>query len=73
MSKSKKPPVGLIPEFVFEEDRQYDRITQIIDAMQRYADADEDIPSEWIKELSKRVELYRSSIPPQNNTCVVTL
>ena len=65
MSKSKKPPLGLIPEFIFEEDRQYDRITQIIDAMQRYADADKEIPSKWVKELGKRVSSYRASRLPQ--------
>lgn len=45
--KSKKPPIGLMPKEIHELKRIHD----ILDAMERYSNADFPIPIEWIEEL----------------------
>lgn len=57
---AERPPLGLIPEFVFEEDMQYERIVQLTDAISRYAIHEMPIPIEWGNELKKRTEQYRA-------------
>lgn len=54
-----KPPLGLMPEQVFEEDRQYERLTQISDAICRYALHGKPVPVAWTNELKKRIDAYR--------------
>lgn len=55
-----KPPIGLIPEIVFEEDRQYERIIHITEAMGRYATSEVPIPEQWTIELNRRIDAYRA-------------
>lgn len=43
---NKRPPLGLKPEFIHNEQR----IAEIRDAIQRYLDAGEAIPISWIAE-----------------------
>jgi hypothetical protein len=50
----KKPPLGLIPKEIFQQNRALD----IIAAMDRYVRADKPIPRAWITELDS---LYGSS------------
>lgn len=42
-----KPPLGLMPSFIWNHKRRMD----IIDAMNRYSEAEKKIPDEWIEEL----------------------
>jgi len=57
---TKKPPLGLMPEYLFEEDRQYDRLLQLGDVITRYAINEMPIPIEWANELKKRIDNYRN-------------
>lgn len=57
---SPKPPLGLLPEWLWIEtrgagQRNAERIHAIIKAMNRYADADAPIPLEWATELHRRL------------------
>jgi hypothetical protein len=45
-SKSKKPPIGLRPKFLANEDR----MKEIQEAITRYMDANMPIPTDWIEE-----------------------
>ncbi len=40
-------PIGLIPKFVWD----YKRVGAILEAMERFSEANKHIPGEWIKEL----------------------
>jgi hypothetical protein len=53
-----KPPIGLMPEVIFEGNRLYERIVQIQEAIARYADAGKPIPPEWAEELGRRITNY---------------
>lgn len=46
-----KPPLGLIPKNVWEEQMQYQRRQDIHAAMQRYIEVGKEIPNEWLEEL----------------------
>jgi len=45
------PPLGLAPKWVW----QTNRITQIIEAMNRYITADLEIPIRWVEEYNELV------------------
>lgn len=47
-----KPPLGLKPEYLWNEDR----LKQIIEALQRYSEAGEELPIAWLIELQKRLD-----------------
>jgi hypothetical protein len=49
-----KPPIGLIPQNIFLELQNKQRVQDILDACSRYNEANMDIPQEWIDELSSR-------------------
>jgi hypothetical protein len=44
-----KPPIGLKPQHIHEQDRMKD----IMDAMQRYGDATKPIPANWVREYNE--------------------
>jgi hypothetical protein len=44
----KKPPLGVMPRKIWEQDRQLD----LLAAMQRYVEEDVKIPADWIDELN---------------------
>lgn len=46
-----KPPLGLKPWFIVDEDR----VNEILGAMERYAKAGEAIPAEWVVELKVKL------------------
>lgn len=50
-----KPPTGLMPRSVFEATTRQQRAKDILAAMQRYAEAGEAVPVEWIDELKELV------------------
>lgn len=54
-----KPPIGLMPEAIFEGNRLYERMVQIQEAIARYAEAGKPIPPEWAEELGRRIASYR--------------
>ena len=47
VTELEKPPIGLRPKYVLD----YERKTEILDAMERYANAGVPIPMEWVTEL----------------------
>ena len=49
-SSVKKPPLGLVPRFIRDEQRA----REIIDAILRYIDNGRPVPHEWIDELVER-------------------
>ena len=51
----KKPPLGLSPRDIAEKWFNESRIKDIIEAMHRYYEADEDIPEAWRFELKERL------------------
>lgn len=51
ISHSTKPPLGLIPKRI----RQQERFLEICEAISRYYNAGEKIPIEWIKEYNELV------------------
>lgn len=57
-SSMKKPPIGLIPRWTHDMQRAMD----LVNAIDRYADADMPIPKEWIDELKGRIT-SKSSVP----------
>lgn len=46
-----KPPLGLTPKNIWEEQMQHQRRQDIHAAMQRYIEAGKEIPNEWLYEL----------------------
>lgn len=55
-TQTKPPPLGLIPESQWQELRMW----EIIDALQRYRDANVAYPLEWLQELTHRsAEVYQ--------------
>lgn len=48
LQNTKKPPLGLTPHFIWIEQR----IEDIIKAMDRYREADKEIPKKWYFELA---------------------
>lgn len=50
-----KPPIGLMPRPIHE----LKRITDIIEAMERYSEAQMPVPKEWIEELKDLIHLVR--------------
>lgn len=49
-----KPPIGIIPQNIFLELQNKQRVQDILDACSRYNEANMHIPQEWIDELSSR-------------------
>lgn len=47
-----KPPLGLMPKWLYDEQRIYD----ILNAMERYSKQEYKIPLEWITELRSLIE-----------------
>lgn len=54
MSEFKKPPLGLEPRWVRDSRRAKD----ILDAIERYTDANMSIPKNWIEELKDLFNAY---------------
>lgn len=46
-----KPPLGLTPKNIWEEQVQHQRRQDIHAAMQRYIEAGKEIPNNWLEEL----------------------
>ena len=49
--KIKKPPLGLVPRFIRDEERA----REILEAIGRYNDAGEPVPVNWIWELEQKL------------------
>jgi len=62
MSKQ-KPPIGLLPEFIFEHNKNMERVDDLLKACGRYAGAKKPIPAKWIDELHRRVSEAIKPIP----------
>lgn len=51
----KKPPIGVKPRFIFEEEMKRRRIVDLTAAVRRYLDEQFPIPIEWISEYNEQV------------------
>ncbi len=47
----KKAPIGIMPEYLWNEKRLFD----IICAINRYLEAKKEIPTEWIEEYNRLI------------------
>jgi len=52
---TEKPPIGLVPRGIHEDQVSIERIYSITKAMKRYSDEGLPIPKEWIDELYNRM------------------
>ena len=50
----KKPPLGVPPRWLHDSNRA----KEILDAIERYTDANMSIPKSWIEELQDLFEVY---------------
>lgn len=51
----KKPPIGVKPRFIFEEEMKRRRIIDLTAAVRRYLDEQLPIPIEWISEYNEHL------------------
>jgi hypothetical protein len=49
-AKHTKPPLGLVPRFIRDEER----VREIIEAIDRYNEAGKPVPQEWLDELNEK-------------------
>ena len=54
MSELKKPPLGLEPKWAHDSRR----VEDILDAIERYTDANTSIPKAWVEELEDLFNTY---------------
>ncbi len=54
------PPLGLMPDCLWEAHCREARIGNLVDAMKRYAEADLPAKPEWISELTRLLEAHRA-------------
>lgn len=53
MAELIKPPLGLMPRAIHD----FNRIREIVEAIERYADAEKPIPLEWVGELKDLLKI----------------
>lgn len=49
---NKLPPLGLVPKFV----RNHERRVEILEALNRYVEADVQIPLHWVREYNELIK-----------------
>lgn len=49
---SPKPPLGITPRYIYQELCERQRLVDLKQAIQRYIDADFQIPNDWINEYN---------------------
>jgi len=54
MSDKKRPPLGIMPEKIFEENKNAERLYNLFQACRRYAEINKVIPCKWIEEIQRR-------------------
>ena len=54
----KKPPIGIMPKYLWERRRFYD----LIETIKRYLDAEKKIPVEWIEEYNNSIKFDKEDI-----------
>ena len=58
INKQTKPPLGLMPHSVF----LLRRLEEIFQAIERYYEANMQIPIEWIEEYNLLIEMYENNL-----------
>ena len=53
MAELIKPPLGLMPRAIHD----FNRIREIVEAIERYSDAEKPIPLEWVGELKDLLKI----------------
>ena len=61
--QAKKPPLGLIPKWVYDRNSNIERLHEVRSAMARFYDAELEIPVWWIEEYN---ELLKSTNESNN-------
>jgi hypothetical protein len=51
MDSPEKPPIGLMPKYVWQQKVQHERLLDVLNAVLRYSLAGKTIPEEWLAEL----------------------
>ena len=57
-NNKQKPPLGLMPHSVF----LLKRLEEIFEAIERYHQANRQIPIEWITEYNLLIEMYKNNL-----------
>lgn len=52
MDRAIKPPLGIVPKFIWKEQR----LMKLREAIDRYLDANQRVPIEWIEEYNELLE-----------------
>ena len=50
-AKHTKPPLGLVPRFIRDEER----VSEILEAIARYNEVGKPVPQEWLDELNEKI------------------
>jgi hypothetical protein len=56
---SQKPPIGLMPEYLYYEQIKRERLNDVRGAIARYYDAELKIPIQWIQEYNDLIEYFK--------------
>ena len=64
-TKKEKPPLGLTPRHLYEEQVNTTRIDNLLLALERYATAKKAAPLEWVRELKERVDATSTELMPK--------
>lgn len=59
MLEAIKPPIGVMPKWLWDRNRRHD----LLEAILRYENADMPIPNDWVDELFELYELIRQEEP----------
>lgn len=62
----RKPPLGLVPEHIYDADVHFSRMRAILEAMHRYCEEEKEIPLKWIIEVQIRLNEYRKCATTPN-------
>lgn len=64
MDNNTKPPIGVMPKFVWDKIRR----VRLMRAMLRYEEAGMHVPNAWVDELCELYELIRQEEPHEKGT-----
>jgi len=53
---AEKPPIGVMPESVWNWHQRRNRMIELMQAMLRYSEAGKPVPVAWCEELMRRIE-----------------
>lgn len=57
-----KPPIGIMPEYIFRSKQNVDRVVNLCETILRYANAGRPVEAKWLDELSRRATAWGTDI-----------